>query len=46
MSWLTIVKCASNTIVKEQSVRREDGAVEMKLGIRFISTLLQQKQDF
>ena len=47
-SWLTIVKCASDTVVNEQPVRREDmhGAVEMKSSINFISTLLQLKQDF
>lgn len=47
-SWLTTVKCASDTIVKEQPVRREDmyGSIEMKSSINFISTLLQLKQDF
>lgn len=47
MSWLTAVKCASDTTVKVQPVRREDmcGAVE-KSSINFISTLMQLKQDF
>lgn len=47
-SWLTTVKYASDTIVKEQLIRREDmhGSIEMKSSINFISTLLQLKQDF